>query len=113
MYKVRLTEFVFKCTKGFIVTEFNDLFIQRKSGHRRKEDIILPRPETNFIRNSISYRVAIAWNSLTNKKTTAKTLKDFKCCLSKFDTNKMNFEPTLAITKNRHQLQTFLIGFIF
>ena len=76
MYKVRLTEFVFKCMKGFTVTEFKDLFIQRKSGRRRKDDIILPRPETKFIRNSISYRGAIAWNSLTNKETTAKTLKD-------------------------------------
>ena len=101
MYKVRLTEFVFKCMKGFTVTEFKDLFIQRKSGRRRKDDIILPRPETNFIRNSISYRGAIAWNSLTNKETTAKTLKDFKCCLRKFDTDKINFEPILAITNNR------------
>ena len=101
MYKVRLTEFVFKRIKGFTVMEFKDLFMQRKSGHRRMEEIILPRPETNFIRNSISYRGAIAWNSLTNKETTAKTLKHFKCCLRKFDTNKMNFEPILAITKNR------------
>ena len=87
--------------KGFTVTEFKDLFIQRKSGRRRKDDIILPRPETNFIRNSISYRGAIAWNSLTNKETTAKTLKDFKRCLRKFDTDKINFEPILAITNNR------------
>lgn len=87
--------------KGFTVTEFKDLFIQRKSGRRSKEDIILPRPETNFIRNSISYRGAIAWNSLTNKETTAKTLKDFKCCLRKFDTDKITFEPILAITNNR------------
>ena len=29
MYKVRLTEFVFKCMKGFTVTEFKDLFVQR------------------------------------------------------------------------------------
>ena len=101
MYKVRLTEFVFKCMKGFTVTEFKDLFIQRKSGRRRKDDIILPRPETNFIRNSISYRGAIAWNSLTNKETMAKTLKDFKRCLRKFDTDKINFEPILAITNNR------------
>ena len=76
IYKVQLTEFVFKCMKGFTVTEFKDLFIQRKSGRRRKDDIILPRPETKFIRNSISCRGAIAWNSLTNKETTAKTLKD-------------------------------------
>ena len=108
MYKVQLTEFGFKCVK-----EFKDLFIQRKSGHRRKEDVILPRPETNFIRNSISYRGTIAWNSLMNKETTGKTLKDFKRCLRKFDTGKMNFKPILAITKNRLQLQIFLIGFIF
>ena len=87
--------------KGFTVTEFKDLFVQRNSGHRRNEDIILPRPETNFIRNSIHYRGAIAWNSLTNKETTAKTLKDFKRCLQKSDTDEMNFEPILAITKNR------------
>ena len=61
MYKVRLTEFlnVFKCMKGFTVMEFKDLFIQRKSGRRRKDGIIFPRPETNFIRNSISYRGAM------------------------------------------------------
>ena len=64
--------------KGFTVMEFKDLFIQRKSGRRGKDDIILPRPETNFIRNSISYREANAWISLTNKETPAKTLKDFQ-----------------------------------
>ena len=85
--------------KGFTVKEFKDLFIQRKPGRRRKDGIILPRPETNFIRNSISYRGAIAWNSLTNKETTAKALKDFKRCLRKFD--KINLEPILAITNNR------------
>ena len=101
MYKVRLTEFVFKCMRGFTVTKFKDLFVQRNSGRRRNEDIILPRPETNFIRNSIRYRGAIARKSLTNKETTAKTLKDFKRCLRKFDTDEMNFEPMLAITENR------------
>ena len=49
-----------------------------------------------LIRNSICYRGATAWNSLTNKETTAKILKDFKCCLQKFDTDKMNFEPILT-----------------
>ena len=36
-----------------------------------------------------------------NKETRAKTLKEFKRCLVKFDTDKMNFKPTLATTKNR------------
>ena len=78
MYKLRLTEFVSKCLKGYTVTEFKDLFLQRNSGRRRNENIILPRPETNFIRNSIRFRGAIAWNTLTNKETRAKTLKEFK-----------------------------------
>ena len=70
-------------------------------GRRRNENIILPRPETNFRRNSIRFRGAIAWNTSTNKKTRAKTLKEFKCRIAKFDTDKMNFEPNLATTKNR------------
>ena len=95
-YKVWLTEFLFKCIK-----ECKDLFFQGNSGRRRNENIILPRPETNFIRNSIRFRGAIAWNTLTNKETGAKTLKEFKRCLVKFDTDKMHFEPILATTKNR------------
>ena len=77
MYKLRLTEFVFKCIKGYTVTEFKDLFLQRNLGRKRNENIILPRPETFFIRNSIRYRGAIASNCLTNKETWAKTLKEF------------------------------------
>ena len=34
-------------------------------------------------------------------ETRAKTLKEFKRCLAKVDTDKMNFEPILATTKNR------------
>ena len=40
-------------------------------------------------------------HTLTNKETRAKTLKEFKRCLIKFDTDKMHFEPILATTKNR------------
>ena len=61
-----------------------------------------PKPETNFIRNSIRFRGAIALNSLTNKETRAKTLKEFKRChFVKFDTDKMNFEPILATIENK------------
>ena len=88
MYELRLTEFVFKCLKGYTVTEFKDLFLQRNSGRRRNENIILPRPETNFIRNSIRFRGTITWKTLTNKQTRAKTLKELKRCLVKFDTDK-------------------------
>ena len=51
MYKLRLTEFDFKCLKGqgYTVTEFKDLFLQRNSGRRRNENIILPRPKKQIL----------------------------------------------------------------
>ena len=46
-----------------------------------------------------------------------KTLKVFKRCLAKFDTDKMNFEPILATTKNRDigykYVKQFLIVHLF
>ena len=39
---------------------------------------------------------------LTNMETKAKTLKELKRCLVKFDTDKINLEPTLDTTKNRN-----------
>ena len=105
MYKLRLTEFVFKCLKGYTVTErfvfTEEFFLQGNSGWTRNENIIRPRPETNFIKNSLRFRGAIAWSTSTNKETRAKTLKEFKCCLVKFDTDKIHFAPILATTKNR------------
>ena len=79
--------------KGYTVMEFKDF---------TEEFVILPRPEKNFIGNSICFRGAITWNTLTNKETRDKTLKEFKCCLVRFDTDIMKFEPILATTKTRH-----------
>ena len=100
MFKIRLTELVFKSIKGYSVTEFKDLILQRNSGRRRNDNIILLRPETNLIRNSIRYR-AIVWNSLTNKEIRDKTLKEFKLCL---DAYKMNFEPILTILQLKSEI---------
>ena len=81
--------------------ECKDLFFQGNSGRRRNENIILPRPEMNLLRNSIGTR--------TNKETRDKTLKVFKRCLANFDTDKMNFEPILAITISYKYFKQFLI----
>ena len=35
--------------KGYTVTEFKDLFLQRNSGRRRNENIILPRPKKQIL----------------------------------------------------------------
>ena len=83
----RLTEFVFNALKATKTIEFKDLFMQRNSAseNRRTGDIILPRPDTNFTRNSIPYsggRGAVAWNSLYSKELTANNLNKFKHLLN-------------------------------
>ena len=75
----------------------------RKSSResRRNADIILPKPETNFTRNSIQYRGAIAWNSLSSKESAAKNLHKFMRLLTKFDISKMNFDSIVAQFKHK------------
>ena len=123
MYKLWLTEFVFKCLKGYNVTEFKDLFLQRNSGLRRNENIILPRPETNFIRNSIRFRGAIASNTLTNKETRAKPWKNLntvlqnlilrKWILKQFEQLKIQISVTNAFNSFNFQLYIFTTFFSY
>ena len=124
MYKLWLTEFVFKCLKGYNVTEFKDLFLQRNSGLRRNENIILPRPETNFIRNSIRFRGAIASNTLTNKETArAKPWKNLntvlqnlilrKWILKQFEQLKIQISVTNTFNSFNFQLYIFTTFFSY
>ena len=103
--KKRHTEFVFKCIRGLTVNEFNDLFTQRRSSRerRRNQDIILPSPETNIIRNSLSYRWAIEWNSLGSNVSMSLTssIAIFKQNISKFNAGKIMFDPNVAVTQHR------------
>ena len=103
MYKVRLAEFTFKCIKGYNASDIKDLFVQGNSSResRRNRELVLPSPETNFMRNSIKYREAIAWNSLSSKASPANNLKQFKHLLSKFDIRKINFDPIAAVIKHK------------
>ena len=123
MYKLWLTEFVFKCLKGYNVTEFKDLFLQRNSDLRRNENIILPRPETNFIRNSIRFRGAIASNTLTNKETRAKPWKNLntvlqnlilrKWILKQFEQLKIQISVTNTFNSFNFQLYIFTTFFSY
>ena len=103
IYKVRLMEFVFKCNKGFNFSEFKDIFVQRNSSResRRNGNIILPRLETNFTRNSIQYRGAIAKNSLSSKESAAKNLNEFKRFLTKLDISEINSDSIVAVIKHK------------
>ena len=51
------------------------------------------------MRNSIKYRGAIAWNTLSSKESAANNSNQFKRLLSKFDIRKINFDPIAAVIK--------------
>ena len=51
----------------------------------------LPRPETNYIRNSVSYRGTVLWNSLDHKIRTEKTLGALKSLLKKSKIHEFKF----------------------
>ena len=103
MYKVQSAEFPFKCIKEYNATEFKDLFVQKNSSRETRKDgeIVLPSPETNFMRNSIKYRGAIAWNSLSCKESAANNLNQFKLLLLKFDNRKINCDSVAAVIKHK------------
>ena len=49
------------------------------------------------MRNSIKYRGAIAWNTLSSKESATNNLNQFKRLLSKFDIRKINFDSIAAL----------------
>ena len=93
-YKFRLTEFFCKCINDYLKSFFTEEFRPQKKWKHHSS-----KTRNDFIRNSIRYRGSTAWNSFTNKETRVKTLKEFKRCLAKFYTDKMNLEPILATLK--------------
>ena len=68
---------------------------------KRNQDIILPRPETEIIRNSLSYRGAIAWNSLDSDVTMSSSIGEFKRKILKLNTDQIIFYSNVAVTQHR------------
>ena len=100
VWKAKVFQFTFTCIKGYNATEVKDLFVQRNSWREsRRNGEIVPSPETNFMRTSIKYRGAIAWNSISSNESAANNLNQFKRLQSKFDIRKINFDPTAAVIK--------------
>ena len=93
MYKKRLAVFTYKCINNQNAEEFADLFTHNQSSRsmRSKNTLRLPRPETNYIRNSVSYRGTVLWNSLDHKIRTEKTLGALKSLLKKSKIHEFKF----------------------
>jgi len=59
------------------------------------------KTRNNFTRNSIQYRGAIAWNSLSSKESAANNVNEFKRLLAKFDNGKISFDSIAAVIKHK------------
>ena len=75
-----------------------DISLVSRVRTRRNNSLKYGKNSKNITRKATS---AIWRTFVFSKETRAKTLKEFERCLVKFDTDKMNFEPILATTKNR------------
>ena len=66
MYKIRLAQCVYKVTNGLAPHEMQNMFRRKATRYnlKNKHALILLRPETKFLRNSIAHRGAILWNNL-------------------------------------------------
>ena len=73
-----------KCYYGHVPEQPQS--IVRKSNYtydfRRKLSLALPVPKSNYVRNSISYRAASLWNSLTNEHRASNNIASFKTILT-------------------------------
>ena len=63
---------------------------------RSKNTLRLPRPETNYIRNSVSYRGTVLWNSLDHKIRTEKTLGALKSLIKKSKIQNLTFQDSIS-----------------
>ena len=64
---------------------------------KNRHALILPRPETNYSRNSIAYRGATLRNSLPENIKSADSIGNFKALLKKHDLESFKFDKLMFL----------------
>ena len=80
----RLLCFAYKCYYGCVPEQLQS-FVRKKNytyDFRRKLSLALPMPKSGYVRNSIPYRAANLWNSLTNEYRALNNIVRFKKMLN-------------------------------
>ena len=80
MYKLRLTDFFFKCIKGYL----KSFFLQKNSGRGRNENTILPRPEMNLSETPYAIEDQSHGTVSQTRKPGLKPLKNLNAVLQNF-----------------------------
>ena len=72
---------MFKTLNGFVPSYLKDLFVTTDPKYKlrnQENKLLLPKPRTNFSKNSFSYNGARLWNSLPTEIQTTVSLNKFK-----------------------------------
>ena len=80
MFKQQLLYLAYKNYYNLIPTTLQSLFT--KTGHRyelrNKMTYVLPKPNTDYLKKSISYQAVTLWNSLDKELKSTESLAKFK-----------------------------------
>ena len=82
-----------------------DMFTKKKSTHslRRAQTLEIPRPKTEFGRNSIKYRAVTIWNSLPNEHRILNNTENFKRKIKLIKTlHDFTFKKEACIITRKH-----------
>ena len=79
---------VYKSLNGLAPDYMHSMFVNRNSINpyslRNTEGkLVVPKPRTNYLKNSFSYSGAVLWNSLPIKLRQANNLTDFRAGCAK------------------------------
>ena len=85
------------------------LFRRKATRYKLKDrhTLILPRPETNYSRNSIAYRGATLWNSLPVNMKSADGIGNFKALLKKHDLESFKFDKLTSLNTFKNPLYEY------
>ena len=85
MYIRRILCFVFKCVFGNASFHLRHLWSKHESKYnlRRKNCLVIPKPNTDFVRKSVKFVGASLWNSLDNNARLEESLAGFKSSVQK------------------------------
>ena len=76
----RVLCFVFKCVSGDAPSYLRHLWSKHESRYnlRRKNCLLLPKPNTEFVKKSVQFVGASLWDSLDNNGGLEESLAEFK-----------------------------------
>ena len=91
-YKQRVLNIVHKCYYGEAPDQLCQNIITKKDINlRRSEKLVIPRPETNFLHKSVTFRGAVLWNKLPINLKKDERHNNFKTLIRQQDLEAMDF----------------------